>query len=49
MPAANAVARPRVCIAWMDLEGRVGAGVQTPPGKSQVAIGFLRTTGTDPP
>ena len=49
MPAANAVARPRVCIAWMDLEGREGAGVQTPPGKSQVAKGFFRNTSTDPP
>ena len=26
-----------------------GGGIWTPPGKSQVAIGFLRNTGTDPP
>ena len=25
------------------------AGVRNPSGKSQVAIGFLRNTGTDPP
>ena len=33
-----------VCV-W----GGGGAGFWTPPGKSQVVIGFLRNTGTDPP
>ena len=28
---------------------RGGTGGQDPPGKSQVAIGFLRNTGTPPP
>ena len=31
---------------WEDPER--GQGVRIPPGKSQVAIGFLRNTGTDP-
>ena len=34
-------------IKWANPEG--GQGVWTPPGKSQVAIGFLGTTGTDSP
>ena len=34
--------------AWADLEG--GQGIRIPPpGKSQVAIGFLRNIGMDPP
>ena len=32
---------------WADPKG--GQGVRTPPRKLQVAIGFLRTSGTDPP
>ena len=28
---------------------RGGTGDLKPPGKSQVAIGFFRNTGTDPP
>ena len=34
----------------MDIDGsREGAGGPDPPGKSQVAIGFLRNTGTNRP
>ena len=37
-------------MACVDPEGgRGGQGFWTPHGKSQVAIGFLRTSGTDPP
>ena len=38
----NVVRKP-----WADPEGRTGAPDQ-PPGKSQVAIGFLKISGTDP-
>ena len=30
-------------------EGGGGQGVWTPPGKSQVAVGFLRNSGMDQP
>ena len=43
----------RFYVAWADpVGGGGGGGVDRgsgPPGKSQVAIGFLRNTGTDPP
>ena len=34
---------------WADPEGGGGTGGPDPPGKSQVAIGFLRNTSMDPP
>ena len=37
----------RIKNTWVDPE--VGMGSRTPPGKSQVAIGFLWNTGTDHP
>ena len=33
-------------MAWADLEGSKGNVLPSPPGKLQVAIGFLRNTGT---
>ena len=42
----NVKRNPGLC-SWADLE-EGGQGVWTPAGKSQVAIDFLRNTGTDP-
>ena len=39
-----------VTVEYFSMGGSSGGqGVQTPPGKSQVAIDLLRNTGTDPP
>ena len=39
------------CLSMFFLWGGSGGGqgFPDPPGKSQVAIGFLKSTGTDPP